>query len=183
MNRQIDTFIKIILVLCLVLICIFLAIKPKKVTAQTDTTEVEVVADLELKTYFNVPISQELQDHIFVECKKHNILPAVIVALIEKESVFDNYAIGDDGRAFGLMQVQPKWHLERMIELNCTDLFDPFKNITVGVNYLSELLNRYDGNIEKALTAYNRGSFNGKITNYAKEILKRADNFEVINNG
>jgi soluble lytic murein transglycosylase-like protein len=94
--------------------------------------------------------------------------------MIERESRFDRYAIGDDGRSFGLMQVQPKHHLQRMIDLGCTDLFEPFKNVRVGIDYLAELQNRY-GDITKALVAYNAGSYNGTITNYAYDVLARAE--------
>lgn len=127
--------------------------------------------------YFDVPLSHDVQDHIFAECETHNIDPAVIVAQIYQESKFNTYALGDDGRSAGLMQIQAKWHLQRMIKLGCTDLFDPCQNITVGIDILSELLNRYGGDIAKALTAYNKGSYQGTITNYAKEILKEVDKY------
>lgn len=127
--------------------------------------------------YFDVPLSKEVQDHIFKECEKANISPTVIVAMIERESNFNQYCIGDDGRSAGLMQIQAKWHIKRMIALDSTDLFDPYQNITVGIDYLAELLNRY-GAIDKALTAYNQGSYNGTITNYARNVLKRAGELE-----
>ena len=72
------------------------------------------------------------------------------------------------------MQIQAKWHLQRMIKLNCTNLFDQYQNITVGIDYLSELYNQYGCDYGKALTAYNRGSYQGTVTEYAKEILKNA---------
>lgn len=125
-------------------------------------------------SYYNVNLSPEVQDVIFAECEKHGISPAVVVAMVERESKCDQYAMGDDGRAFGLMQIQPKWHLKRMIDLSCTDLFDPVQNVTVGINYLAELNNRY-GDVSKALVAYNRGSYNGTITSYATEVLARAN--------
>jgi hypothetical protein len=124
--------------------------------------------------YFDVPLSRDVQDHIFAECETHNIDPAVIVAQIYQESKFNTYALGDDGRSAGLMQIQAKHHLQRMITLGCTDLYDPYQNITVGIDILDELLDRYDGAMDKALVAYNRGSYNGTVTNYAKEILNYA---------
>jgi soluble lytic murein transglycosylase-like protein len=129
------------------------------------------------RTYFDVPLDHDVQEHIYIECEKHNIQPAIIVAMIEQESDFNIYCLGDDGRSAGLMQIQAKWHLKRMIALDCTDLFDPYQNITVGIDYLAELLNRYDGDIACALTAYNQGHYKGTITNYAKEILRKADEY------
>lgn len=130
------------------------------------------------RNYFDVPLTHAVQDHIFTECEKRGISPTVIIAMIEQESDFDTYKLGDDGHSAGLMQIQAKWHLSRMIALDCTDLFDPYQNITVGIDYLAELLYRYDGDIAKALVAYNQGSFKGTITNYAKEILNNAKEVE-----
>lgn len=124
--------------------------------------------------YYNVNLSTEVQDVIFSECEKYGINPSIIIAMIERESGFDRYAIGDDGRSFGLMQVQIKWHIDRMIELDCTDVFDPIKNVKVGIDYLAEMLNTY-GDIAKALVAYNGGSYSGTITNYAIQIMARAE--------
>lgn len=147
----------------------------KLATPQIQTVIIEKPVVVEPETvYFDIPLSRDIQDHIFAECEKHNIQPAIIVAMIYQESKFDAYALGDDGRSAGLMQVQAKWHLQRMIELGCTDLFNPYQNITVGVDILAEQRNRYGGAMDKALTAYNRGSFSGTVTNYAKEILTNA---------
>lgn len=126
------------------------------------------------RTYFDVPLSQEVQDCIFDECEKAGISPALIVAIIERESDFDIENVGDNGQSIGLMQIQPKWHMQRMIDLNCEDLLDPCQNIKVGINYLSEQINRYDGDVAKAVVAYNQGHFNGKFTEYSVNVLERA---------
>ena len=52
-------------------------------------TEIEseiVSVDAEPTQFFAVPLSEELQMRIFEECEKHNIAPAVVVAIIEQES-------------------------------------------------------------------------------------------------
>jgi soluble lytic murein transglycosylase-like protein len=66
-----------------------------------------------------------------------------------------------------------------MQELGCTDLLDPYQNVIVAVDYLDEQINRYGGDLKKGLTAYNKGSYNGTITQYAKTVLAYA---EKINN-
>ena len=126
------------------------------------------------RAYYDVPLDCELQDYIFYIGETYNIQPAVIVAMIHRESNFNQYCIGDDGRSAGLMQIQAKWHIERMINLNCTDLFNPYQNITVGVNYLAELRDQY-GDIAPALTAYNQGSYKGTVTQYASAVLAEAE--------
>lgn len=125
-------------------------------------------------SYYDVNLPEYVQDVIFAECEKYNIPPEIIVAMIERESQFNQYGIGDDGRSLGLMQIQPKHHIQRMIELGCTDLFDPIQNVTVGIDILAELYNRY-GDLPQALVAYNGGSYKGTITNYAKWVMTRAN--------
>ena len=61
-----------------------------------------------------------------------------------------------------------------MQKLRCTNLLDPYQNVTVAVDYLGELLVQY-GSIDKALTAYNRGSYSGTVTEYAKTVMAYAE--------
>lgn len=104
----------------------------------------------------HIPLSCEVQAFIFAECEKRDINPAVIFAMIKRESTYNPDVIGDQGRAFGLMQIQPRWHEKRIEKLGVTDLLDPVQNVTVGIDYLDELL--YAGNgLEWALTYYNAG--------------------------
>lgn len=144
---------------------------------------------IEVKATYNVPLEDDLQFFIIHLCEKHHIEPAVVMAIIDAESDFDANAIGDSGNSLGLMQIQPRWHQERMDKLGVTDLLQPKQNIAVGVDYLAELLDYYDGNLEKALIAYNAGqlgAFNhyfsqGIYSNeYSEEIL---GNIEILTEG
>lgn len=136
-------------------------------TEATEPTETETL-------FYDVPLDEDLQLHIIEEAVEHGIDPAIIIAMAYKESTYRTDAIGDSGKSYGLLQIQPKWHSKRMQKLGCTDLLDPYQNVVVGVDYLAEQLERY-GTIEKALTAYNKGHYAGKITNYAKSILAKAE--------
>ena len=140
-----------------------------------EVPEVEAPAE-EKRTYFDVPLSTEVQDHIFKASEYYGIDPAIIVAMCYRESTYNASLIGDNGNSYGIMQIQPRWHYKRMADLGCTDLLDPCQNITVGVDYLAELLEKY-GSIDKALTAYNRGSYNGTITAYAKAVMETARSY------
>lgn len=124
---------------------------------------------------YDVPLDYELQLHIISEAVEHDIDPAIIIAMAYKESTYRPGAIGDGGKSLGLLQIQPKWHSKRMKKLGCTDLLDPYQNITVGVDYLAEQINRYGGNLAKGLTAYNKGHYAGTVTKYAKTILAHAE--------
>ena len=144
---------------------------PETQTAIESTTEA-VTEAFEPKVY-NTILPEWVQDIIIAECGDV-IAPEIVMAMVEKESGGDQYAIGDDGRSLGLMQIQPKHHIKTMIALNSTDLFDVQENIRVGVAILKDLLNRY-GSINAAIVAYNAGSYEGYITNYGYDVLARAE--------
>lgn len=127
-----------------------------------------------ITTLYDVPLDYELQLHIISESVEHDIDPAIIMAMAFKESTYRTDAIGDNGNSYGLLQIQPKWHAKRMKKLGCTDLLDPYQNVTVGVDYLAEQIKRYGGNLAKGLTAYNKGHYAGTVTKYAKTILAHA---------
>lgn len=148
----------------------------EELISEPEVTQVsEPEPETETNTYFDVPLSEELQDHIMNLCEEYGIDPAVVIAMIEKESCYTVTAIGDSGNSFGLMQIQPRWHSGRMEKLGCTDLLDPFQNVTVGIDYLAEMLDWYGGEIAAALTAYNAGSYSGTVTNYAWAVMAMAE--------
>lgn len=124
---------------------------------------------------YNVPLETELQLHIIQVAESYGIDPAIIFAMCFWESTYNPANIGDSGESFGLMQIQPKWHSDRMARLNCTDLLDPFQNVIIGTDYLAEQLARYGGDINKALVAYNAGHYSGTITKYATVVMAMAE--------
>ena len=137
---------------------------------------IEVPVYVEPETvYYDVPLTQELQEHIFAECEKYGIDPAIVIAMCYRESSYNASAVGDNGRSFGLMQIQQRYHEERMERLGVTDLLDPMQNVTVGIDFLAELLDRYNGDVAKALVAYNRGHYAGEITQYALNVVETAE--------
>lgn len=127
---------------------------------------------------YDVALEDELQLYIVRLCEEHHIDPAVVMGMAQRESQFTADAIGDGGDALGMWQVQPRWHQDRMDKLEVTDLLDPYQCVTVAVDFLSELLDKYDGDIEKALTAYNQGSFKGVVSNYAKAVIENSENIK-----
>ena len=148
------------------------------VTEPTETEVPTTVATEPPAVLYDVPLNEELQLHIISEADKVGIDPAIVLAIAKKESTYNASAIGDGGDSIGLLQVQPYWHSGRMERLGCTDLLDPYQNVTVAVDYLSEQLSRY-GSMGAALTAYNQGHYNGTVTQYAQTVLAYA---EQINN-
>ena len=84
---------------------------------ENDSTQPPTEQYEEVK-YFDVPLEEELQNYIFKLCEESSIDPALVIAMIYRESSYNQETIGDNGKSFGLMQIQPKWHQWRMEKLN-----------------------------------------------------------------
>ena len=132
------------------------------------------------KKYFDVPLSHNLQDHIFSLCEEYGIAPEVIVAMIERESRYDAAAVGDNGKSAGLMQIQEHNHYDRIERLGVTNLFDPFENVEVGIDFFAQCITRNGGNLEMALIAYNAGQKGAETNYFNKGIYSNAYSQKVL---
>lgn len=125
---------------------------------------------------YNCQLDADIQEWAQEQCYIYHIEFNIVLAIIEVESNFNKNAIGDKGNSIGLMQIQPRWHKKRMLELNCSNLQNPKENIKVGIDFLAELYKKH-GNYTDALREYNGGTNwqNISITkNYAKKVLAKA---------
>jgi soluble lytic murein transglycosylase-like protein len=84
--------------------------------------------------------------------ERHHVDPALVRAVIETESNWNPKAYSHKG-AGGLMQLIPT----TAQRFGAYDVFNPQQNINAGVKYLRTLLERYNGNLDLALAAYNAG--------------------------
>lgn len=82
---------------------------------------------------------------------RFDLSPALIEALVWQESRWRHNAVSHAG-AQGLAQLMPGTARDLGV-----DPRDPFANLEGGARYLREQLDRFDGNLEKALAAYNAG--------------------------
>lgn len=136
--------------------------------------------------YYDVPLEEALQGHIFALCEEYDIDPSIIIAMIKKESTFDSGAVGDNGNSKGLMQIQQRFHQERMDRLGCTDLLDPYQNVAVGIDLLAELIDM-DRGLEWALMCYNGGYAyankkvsEGVLSAYAETVLATSKELQKV---
>lgn len=139
--------------------------------------EAEAVA-VHSMAWYDVPLEEDVQFYIVRLCEENHIDASVVLGMAQRESSFTADAIGDGGESFGMFQVQPRWHQDRMDKLGVTNLLDPCQGASVAVDFLKELLDRYDGDMAKALTAYNQGSFKGVVSDYAKAVLENSENLK-----
>jgi soluble lytic murein transglycosylase-like protein len=86
------------------------------------------------------------------EATHFNLNPMMVLALIQVESAFDQYAISRAG-ARGLMQVMPFWKAELGTEQD--SLFDIHTNLRYGCAILSLYLEKENNNATHALARYN----------------------------
>ena len=99
-------------------------------------------------------------DGLIEEAARENGLdPHLVRAVVEVESNYDPSAVSPKG-ATGLMQLMP----ETARRFGLSDLYHPEKNLKTGSRYLRELMDRYQGDMQLALAAYNAGE--GAVDRY-----------------
>lgn len=95
-------------------------------------------------------------DNIIEEAAGVYKLPVQLIkSVIKQESNYNSNAVSPAG-ASGLMQLMPN----TADQLGVKNVFDPKDNIFGGSKYLRNMLDKYDGDIELALAAYNAGPGN-----------------------
>ncbi len=90
---------------------------------------------------------------------QYGVDPALVQAVIRVESGYDAFAVSHKG-AQGLMQLMPP----TARRLSVKNAFSPVENIEAGVRHLKGLLERYGGQVEPAVAAYNAGA--GAVERY-----------------
>jgi soluble lytic murein transglycosylase len=113
--------------------------------------------------YVRLRYPLEYQEIVAGHGKNYDLDPALLAAVIYRESKFDAQARSASG-AIGLMQLLPDTAKGIALhtggsEFELADLWNPEINVRYGAFYLRRLLNKY-GNVRLALAAYNAGQAN-----------------------
>ncbi|MBU0655100.1 MAG: lytic transglycosylase domain-containing protein [Gammaproteobacteria bacterium] len=98
-------------------------------------------------------------DSISKYADKYGVSAAMVKAVIAVESCYNTTAVSPKG-AQGLMQLIP----ETAARFGVSDSFNSSQNIHGGTRYLGWLMKRYDGDLYKAIAAYNAGE--GAVDKY-----------------
>ena len=113
-----------------------------------------------LTFYALFPIKYEKE--ISAYCKEFDVDKSLVYALIKAESNFNEKA-SSDANAKGLMQITDEtfaFCAEKLQIDKSVSIYDTDTNLRAGIWYLSYLLEKYDGNVENAIAAYNAGFSN-----------------------
>lgn len=94
---------------------------------------------------------EQWRPHVAMLAAKYDISPALLDALVWQESRWNAAAVSPAG-ARGLAQLMPATSRQLGV-----DWRDPRANLEGGARYLRQQLDRFDGDVEKALAAYNAG--------------------------
>ena len=121
------------------------------------TTSVNGVNNFE--SYLNNAGNNSLASIFQKASDTYGVSVSLLTAMAKQESNFQANATSKSG-AMGIMQLMPS----TASYFGCTDPYDPEQNIMAGAKYISELLNKYNGDTSLALAAYNAGS--GNVAKY-----------------
>lgn len=116
---------------------------------------------------------------------QYDIQPELLQAIAFTESRYKVNALGSSNDK-GLCQIVEKWHTDRMKTLGITDIYDPYSNVLLCADIISELRTcKYGNDIQFVLMAYNMGKNtatkhyeSGVISEYAMTVTKNVSRIE-----
>lgn len=109
-----------------------------------------------LQRYSEYGLNRALAEQIYDSAVENEIDPNIAFGLVRAESSFKNTSTSPVG-AVGLTQLMPKTASWLQPGVTRAELRDPGTNLRIGFKYLHQLVDKYEGDVELALLAYNRG--------------------------
>lgn len=102
------------------------------------------------------------------EGKRHGLDPTLILAVIAVESRFNPIAQSEQG-AVGLMQIIPRFHMDKIAAIGVPSILVPEANIAIGALILKDAIRR-GGSDAAGLQLYN-GAFDDETRAYANRVF------------
>ena len=123
-----------------------------------------VIPDYDMRSFDSLPRAiwdllypREFWSSVRRYARLNHLDPYLVMALIRQESAFNPEAVSSAG-ALGLMQILPETvGPARSRRIISQRLFNPAYNLRFGCLYLRRTLQKFHGNIDEALAAYNAG--------------------------
>lgn len=110
---------------------------------------------------------------------RYQLQPSLLLAIISRESTFNPRATSGYG-AQGLMQVVPRFHMDKLQEVRATyaqaSLYHPETNIDVGARILAEYIDA-ESSLQRGLQKYS-----GRAPRYIEKVMEEHDAFERVRN-
>lgn len=144
--------------------------------------QTEAIEKQEFESW-DIPLSDDLQQHIHSLCEEYNISYAMVVAMIDVESNFNSKAVSSTND-YGLMQINAINHKEN------TDYLDPYDNVEQGIKALHRLAKKYN-EADLVLMCWNCGETGAKklwkqgiySTEYSEKVIEKKLKYERSNGG
>lgn len=154
-------------------------IAPKRAVMPLDAQQRAVSSHITRKYGVSGEVVQELVRTAFAAGKQFGIDPLLVVAIMAVESSFNPIAESYAG-AKGLMQIIPKFHLEKFADFGGEHaVFDPRVNILVGARIVREYLLQASGDLFTALQTY-AGALGDRSSAYTHRVLNEKDQLDAL---
>jgi soluble lytic murein transglycosylase-like protein len=140
-----------------------MVLSDRALQAPTQVFEVPNAPAIRVTRAIDSPSQPRFDDLVEEHASRHALRPDLVRAVIQVESGYNPYARSPKG-AMGLMQLMPA----TARQLGVRNPYDPAEYIGGGTLYLRQLLDKYSGDEELALAAYNAGA--GAVDRYGRRV-------------
>lgn len=152
---------------------------PKRTALPLDAQQRAIATYIKRKYGVSSEVVQELVRTAFAAGKRYGVDPLLVVAMMAVESGYNPIAESFAG-AKGLMQIIPKYHLEKFAEYGGEQaVFDPRVNILVGARIVREYLMMHSGDLLTALQTY-AGALSDRDAIYTQRVLNEKDQLDAL---
>lgn len=143
------------------------------------------------KIYYDIDLSHELQDFVFVTSYKYNISPELIFAIMKLESNYDVSVVSinsNKSKDIGLMQLNSRYMYDfaKDAGVDNFDPLNPYHNIEVGVFVLAKHREYWQSQgyseemiFDLILSSYNKGRYGTKSKGVARGYVDRVLDYKI----